>query len=313
MTAMFLHDERMHGGQPATGSAAIPIGAANGAARAIGGLGGAHLLSNLSGSPVDSLGSLSQGKQASVNLHHFMMMNQVNGAGPGGDAGQNMSYAPIHHAMHYQQQQNPQQQQRQYAGQFIGSLPHDPYPSPMNRTGSTAGIGGVPPSMLHQDTLSMVYGQSCPEPAFPAHPGRSQSQQPQQLVYPHYGSPDMHSASPGALSNSLFQFRTAHPASTEQIIEKQKKRKESHNAVERRRRDHINEMIQQLGQMVDQEGSESARLNKGEILQRAVERIRLLEQIVHHQTEHLGRVDPSFKLPIINVSPRAVIQDEEGD
>lgn len=57
---------------------------------------------------------------------------------------------------------------------------------------------------------------------------------------------------------------------------KLRKRRESHNAVERRRRDHINEMIQKLNYLIS--GSESlpddcSRSNKGEILARAVEYI----------------------------------------
>lgn len=201
----------------------------------------------------------------------------------------------------------------------VASYPHDPYPSPV-----------LPHLSLHLqqqhhqirtqrsiDHLSMVYGQSCPEPGYASSsiPGMKQMRFPMEasplnVIFPHHLSngraqdylpPSNHALSTASnaaeLNGSLFQFRTTNPASADQIIEKQKKRKESHNAVERRRRDHINEMIQQLGALVeDANGSEAGRLNKGEILQRAVEKIRLLERTVRLQKNRLAAVDPSFQL-----------------
>jgi len=211
-----------------------------------------------------------------------------------------------------------------YPGQYVGSLPQDPYPTPILH----AGVLGRPSPLIgpQHDHLSMVYGQSCPEASgFPAqllsglkhHPGHSP------MLYP-TGQPNMYASSEilshttqqqqqGAtgLSASLFQFRTGQPSSTEQIVEKQKKRKESHNAVERRRRDHINEMIHQLGLLVDEGDGESARLNKGEILQKAVERIRMLERIAEIQATHLGVVDPTFTLPEITIELARGQDDEE--
>jgi microphthalmia-associated transcription factor len=107
----------------------------------------------------------------------------------------------------------------------------------------------------------------------------------------------------------MFQFRTTHPTSSEQIVEKQKKRKESHNAVERRRRDHINEMIHQLGCLVEDGEGEAGRMNKGEILQKAVERIHVLEKAVELQGARLALVDPTYKLPEIVVESASIPEE----
>lgn len=110
------------------------------------------------------------------------------------------------------------------------------------------------------------------------------------------------------------------------LIEKQRRRKESHNAVERRRRDHINEMIHRLTVLVEQDicalyGSEqsssptsfrkdpiegsaeftngdgSPRLNKGEVLEKAVERIQELSRITRLQALRLHQIDPTWRVP----------------
>jgi len=114
---------------------------------------------------------------------------------------------------------------------------------------------------------------------------------------------------PNSLSNSLptnppmmFSFKTTTPTppnSVIQLLERQKRRKENHNAVERRRRDHINEMIQKLAQLVESDKGEGrmeeVKLNKGEVLERAVEQIVRLTRIVKDQNERLKLVDPEWK------------------
>lgn len=64
-------------------------------------------------------------------------------------------------------------------------------------------------------------------------------------------------------------------------MEKRRRRRESHNAVERRRRDTINERINELGtllpeSMLDSNGPNKP--NKGVILKKLVEHIRFLQQ-----------------------------------
>jgi len=241
---------------------------------------------------------------AALNL--FDRSQEMKGVGTGPEAGLPMGYGSF--------------RKTPINSNSVASFPHDPYPSPV-----------LPHLSLHQqqqqhhqiraqrsmDHYSIVYGQSCPESGYssPSIAGMKQMRFPMEnsplnVILPHHLSSgraqDYHSLSNHALapasnatelSGALFQFRTTNPASADQIMEKQKKRKESHNAVERRRRDHINEMIQQLGSLVeDASGSEAGRLNKGEILQRAVEKIRHLERIVRLQKNRLAVVDPNFQL-----------------
>ncbi|KAG5519498.1 hypothetical protein PMAC_002126 [Pneumocystis sp. 'macacae'] len=80
------------------------------------------------------------------------------------------------------------------------------------------------------------------------------------------------------------------------LLEKHRKRRESHNAVERRRRDNINEKIQELATLVSESlfknktGSNSDvknlnnsdfKLNKGEILRKSVDYIRSLRNCIN--------------------------------
>jgi Helix-loop-helix DNA-binding domain len=65
-------------------------------------------------------------------------------------------------------------------------------------------------------------------------------------------------------------------------MEKRRRRRESHNLVERRRRDNINDRIQELGLLlpdVTQDGANKP--NKGQILRKSVEQIKLLQNEVN--------------------------------
>ena len=57
--------------------------------------------------------------------------------------------------------------------------------------------------------------------------------------------------------------------------EKRRRRRESHNAVERRRRDTINDNIQELNSLLPEDTSHQ-KLNKGTILKRAVDYVKLI-------------------------------------
>eukprot|EP00158_Paraphelidium_tribonemae_P007044 Partr_v1_DN28087_c1_g1_i3_m57484 putative transcription factor len=59
------------------------------------------------------------------------------------------------------------------------------------------------------------------------------------------------------------------------LMERQRKRRESHNAVERRRRDHINDRIQELAILVPD--CESSKSNKGIILRKTTDYVRFLQ------------------------------------
>ena len=60
-------------------------------------------------------------------------------------------------------------------------------------------------------------------------------------------------------------------------LEKQRKRREKHNAVERKRRDNINERIQELGLVIPDCANEPENTHKGVILRKAIDYIRELQ------------------------------------
>ncbi|RUP46713.1 helix-loop-helix DNA-binding domain-containing protein [Jimgerdemannia flammicorona] len=67
----------------------------------------------------------------------------------------------------------------------------------------------------------------------------------------------------------------------QQMFEKRKRRRESHNAVERRRRDNINEKIQELSTLLPEAIVDGAnKPNKGAILRKSVDHIKSLQSDV---------------------------------
>lgn len=77
-----------------------------------------------------------------------------------------------------------------------------------------------------------------------------------------------------------------------------KRRRESHNAVERRRRDYINEMIQKLNGLVPSfnvNQDEILRSNKGEILSRTVEYILQLKNSHENAMQYIRKIDPTWQ------------------
>jgi hypothetical protein len=72
----------------------------------------------------------------------------------------------------------------------------------------------------------------------------------------------------------------------EALTEKRRKRRESHNAVERRRRDNINEKIQELSSLLPEFASDAQnKPNKGVILRRSVEYIRHMQLFAARQMD----------------------------
>lgn len=66
------------------------------------------------------------------------------------------------------------------------------------------------------------------------------------------------------------------------IFEKKRRRRESHNAVERRRRDNINDRITELATLLPDR--DAVKSNKGTILRKSVDHIRLLhDKLRQHQ------------------------------
>jgi histidinol dehydrogenase len=70
------------------------------------------------------------------------------------------------------------------------------------------------------------------------------------------------------------------------LNEKRRRRRESHNAVERRRRDHINEKIGELSQLLPEfAGDAQNKPNKGTILKRSVDYVRHIQAFAAKQIE----------------------------
>jgi hypothetical protein len=70
------------------------------------------------------------------------------------------------------------------------------------------------------------------------------------------------------------------------LNEKRRRRRESHNAVERRRRDHINEKIAELSQLLPEfAGDAQNKPNKGTILKRSVDYLRHIQAFAAKQIE----------------------------
>lgn len=126
--------------------------------------------------------------------------------------------------------------------------------------------------------------------------GQGQPVQPVPMTARAAHAPAASRVSPAAatVTDSLVRFR-ANQAS--QSTDRHQKRKESHNAVERRRRDHINEMIQRLTGLVAAAGEESARLSKGEVLQRSAELIECLQRDNEILMTRVLQHEPDFQLP----------------
>ncbi|KAJ1343903.1 hypothetical protein BSLG_000165 [Batrachochytrium salamandrivorans] len=99
---------------------------------------------------------------------------------------------------------------------------------------------------------------------------------------------------PGQLSVSVEdEIKTV-----DSLTEKRRRRRESHNAVERRRRDHINDKIHELSNLLPEFASDiQNKPNKGVILRRSVDYIRHMQLFAAKQMERtmelevvLGRI-----------------------
>src|ERR1700692_1629069 len=95
-------------------------------------------------------------------------------------------------------------------------------------------------------------------------------------------------------SNVSFTIVISVITSLQGIMEKRRRRRESHNAVERRRRDNINDRIHELGTLLpDLENDGINKPNKGYILRKSVEQIKSLQ---HEVTEYSQRIKELEKM-----------------
>ncbi|KAL1917875.1 uncharacterized protein VTP21DRAFT_3709 [Calcarisporiella thermophila] len=88
-----------------------------------------------------------------------------------------------------------------------------------------------------------------------------------------------------ALLNGLFgQEEILNHKHAQLLLEKRRHRRESHNAVERRRRDNINDRIQELATLLPENFMDpNVKPNKGIILRCSCDYIRQLQQQLHQQ------------------------------
>ncbi|GAN11356.1 hypothetical protein MAM1_0558c10915 [Mucor ambiguus] len=148
-----------------------------------------------------------------------------------------------------------QQQQQQY-DMYMNSNSNN-FPQPISIPAATSNTNAHTKSPTsatspHQN----YYSSSVPD-----------SKTPDTLVSP---------TSPGSLEDEILQRNMQH------IFEKKRRRRESHNAVERRRRDNINDRITELATLLPDR--DAVKSNKGTILRKSVDHIRLLhDKLRQHQ------------------------------
>lgn len=75
----------------------------------------------------------------------------------------------------------------------------------------------------------------------------------------------------------------------DKLIERKRKRRESHNVVERKRRDNINARIDELSTLLPHQPSQ--KMNRGIILENSVNHIRALQQRVTEQQERIKELE----------------------
>ena len=73
------------------------------------------------------------------------------------------------------------------------------------------------------------------------------------------------------------------------LFEKKRRRRESHNAVERRRRDNINDRINELATLLPDR--DAVKSNKGTILRKSVDHIRLLHDKLQQHQQRIGELE----------------------
>ncbi|KAF7732355.1 hypothetical protein EC973_005251 [Apophysomyces ossiformis] len=119
-----------------------------------------------------------------------------------------------------------------------------------------------------------------------------QQQQQQQQHHQHprrrSDSPVVSPTSAGSLDEEMQQRNMQH------LFEKKRRRRESHNAVERRRRDNINERINELATLLPDR--DAIKTNKGTILKKSVDHIRLLHEKLRQHQQRLQELEGMLEM-----------------
>ncbi|KAI8640726.1 hypothetical protein BD408DRAFT_419344, partial [Parasitella parasitica] len=149
------------------------------------------------------------------------------------------------------------------------------------------------PIIPNTNRQSLSFDQHQPFSA-PANAGYSFMGYMSGLAAFHHQPMDANSLS--ATGSRSFEEYESVQINQQRLSEKKRRRRESHNAVERRRRENINERIQELGTMLPKvmldeltglNGNNNNKPNKGAILRKSVDHIRILQQEV---TNHKQRI-----------------------
>ncbi|KAI9312691.1 Myc-type, basic helix-loop-helix domain-containing protein, partial [Dichotomocladium elegans] len=82
--------------------------------------------------------------------------------------------------------------------------------------------------------------------------------------------------------------------SMQHLFEKKRRRRESHNAVERRRRDTINDRIAELATLLPDR--DAVKMNKGVILKKSVDHIRFLHEKLSEYQQHIQELESLLNL-----------------
>ncbi|KAL9559457.1 hypothetical protein PS6_000779 [Mucor atramentarius] len=94
--------------------------------------------------------------------------------------------------------------------------------------------------------------------------------------------------SPGSLEDEILQRNMQH------IFEKKRRRRESHNAVERRRRDNINDRITELATLLPDR--DAVKSNKGTILRKSVDHIRQLHDKLRQHQQRIQELENTLEV-----------------
>lgn len=94
------------------------------------------------------------------------------------------------------------------------------------------------------------------------------------------------------------------------IFEKKRRRRESHNAVERRRRDNINDRITELATLLPDR--DAAKSNKGIILRKSVDHIRLLHDKLRQHQQRVQELENMLEVYRIRGSSNATTMIPPG-
>ncbi|CAO3611324.1 unnamed protein product [Cunninghamella echinulata] len=100
--------------------------------------------------------------------------------------------------------------------------------------------------------------------------------------------------SPGSQPRS-FEDDYSIQVNMQAMMDKRRRRRESHNAVERRRRENINDRIQELGTLLPDVMTDTTKPNKGAILRKSVDHIRQLQQEVSTYSQRIKELEDTLK------------------